>query len=238
MSVYDELRRTHQGKHQSLVMHQDHPLNFGTPPALARRSFLTPIAHEEVRNHGAVPLVGSYGYTLSVTGMVQSPLQVSLADLKEEFPTSSVIATLQCAGHRRSELATIQPIRGEISCGAEASGNALWLGVRLREVLLAAGIDPRAKHVAFTGLDEISNGGDHFGYGGSIPLEKAMEPEVLLAYAMNGESLTPLHGFPLRVVVPGYIGARSVKWLANINLQEQPSLNYFQRRAYRLFPLM
>jgi DMSO/TMAO reductase YedYZ molybdopterin-dependent catalytic subunit len=168
--------------------------------------------------------------------MVQSPLKLSLAELKEKFRTSTVIATLQCAGHRRSELATIQPIPGEISWGAEAMSNALWIGIPLRDVLLAAGIDSDAKHVAFTGLDEIFRGGECFGYGGSIPLEKAMEPEVLLAYAMNEEPLSSLHGFPLRVIVPGYIGARSVQWLANIHVQEQPSTNYFQRQAYKLFP--
>jgi sulfite oxidase len=236
MSVHNDLRVVDQRKHPALVIHQAHPLNAGTPPALVRQSFLTPIAHFFVRNHGSVPQVSAYRYTLSVTGIVRSPLKLSLAELKEDFPASSVIATLQCAGHRRNELATIQPIPGEISWGAEAIGNALWLGVPLREVLLAAGIDPHAKHVTFTGTDTISRGGERFGYGGSIPLEKAMKPEVLLAYAMNGEPLPPLHGFPLRVVVPGYIGARSVKWLANINVQEQPSPNYFQRQAYKLFP--
>lgn len=236
MSVHDGLHILDQRKHPALVIHQEHPLNAGTPPELARQSYITPQAHFFVRNHGSVPHVSQYRYILSVKGMVQSPLKLSLTELKEEFRTSTVMATLQCAGHRRSELATIQPIPGEISWGAEASGNALWLGVPLREVLVAAGIDPHAKHLAFTGLDEISRGGEHFGFGGSIPLEKAMEPEVLLAYAMNGEPLPPLHGFPLRVVVPGYIGARSVKWLANINVQEQPSLNYFQRQAYKLFP--
>jgi sulfite oxidase len=172
MSVYDELRRAHPHKHPSLIMHQEYPLDVGTPPVLARQSFFTPIAHKEVRNHGPVPQVSTHRYTLSVTGLVQSPLMFSLAELKEEFPVSSVIATLQCAGHRRSELATIQSIPGEIPWEADANGNALWLGVPLREVLLAAGIDQRTKHVAFTGLDEISRGGDHFGYGGSIPLEK------------------------------------------------------------------
>lgn len=236
MSVHDDLRMADQRKHPALVIHQDHPLNAGTPPALARQSFLTPQAHFFVRNHGSIPKVSAYHYTLSVTGLVESPLKLSLLELMEKFPTSSVIATLQCAGHRRSELATIQPIPGEILWGAEASGNALWLGVPLSEVLVAARIDRHAKHVAFTGLDEISWSGEHFGFGGSIPLEKAMEQEVLLAYEMNGEPLSPLHGFPLRVIVPGYIGARSVKWLANINVQEQPSPNYYQRQAYKLFP--
>jgi sulfite oxidase len=90
--------------------------------------------------------------------------------------------------------------------------------------------------VAFLGLDEMERGGGLFGFGGSIPIEKAMSAETLLAYEMNGEPLPPLHGFPLRVMVPGYIGARSVKWLTNIHVQAHPSTNYFQAHAYKRFP--
>jgi sulfite oxidase len=90
--------------------------------------------------------------------------------------------------------------------------------------------------VAFVGLDEVERRGKRFGFGGSIPLAKALGPEVLLAYEMNGAPLTPLHGAPLRLVVPGYIGARSVKWLGEIVVQDAPSDNYFQAVAYRLFP--
>jgi sulfite oxidase len=89
--------------------------------------------------------------------------------------------------------------------------------------------------VDFLGLDETERLGKRFQYGASIPLTKALGNEVILAYEMNGEALTPLHGAPLRVVVPGYIGARSVKWLERITVQDEPSQNYFQRRAYRLF---
>jgi sulfite oxidase len=96
-----------------------------------------------------------------------------------------------------------------------------------------AGITPSARHVAFLGLDTMERGGEPFGFGGSIPIEKAMRAETLLAYEMNAE---PLHGFPLRVVVPGYIGARSVKWVTNVNVQVHPSTNYFQAHAYKLFP--
>jgi len=236
MSVDDGLQVLDMFKHPALLVHQEEPLNAGTPPELARQSFITPQVHFFVRNHGSVPRVSEYRYFLSVTGMVGSPLKLSLPELKEEFGASTVIAALQCAGHRRSELAAIEPIPGEIPWSAEAIGNALWTGVPLREVLLAAGIQGEAKHVAFAGLEEISRRGELFGFGGSIPLEKVLDLELLTAYEMNGESLPPLHGFPLRVVVPGYVGARSVKWLANIHVQEQPSTNYFQRKAYKLFP--
>lgn len=237
MSVDDiSLQRLNEHKHPGLLVRQEEPLNLGTPAHIARQSFITPQAHFFVRNHGTVPQVNPYTYRLSVTGLVQLPLTLSLAQLRAEFSASTLVAALQCAGNRRSELAALRPIPGEILWGAEAIGNAVWCGVPLREILLAAGIEEEARHIAFTGLDEVQKGGERFGFGGSIPLHKALQAEVLLAYEMNGEPLQPLHGFPLRVVVPGYIGARSVKWLANINVQEQPSSNYFQQKAYKLFP--
>jgi len=114
---------------------------------------------------------------------------------------------------------------------------AIWRGVPLREVLLAAGIKSRARHVAFLGLDTIERGGEPIGFGGPIPIEKAMSAEKLLAYEMNDDPLPLLHGFPLRIMVPGYIGARSVKWVTNIHVQEHPSTNYFQQHAYKRFPV-
>jgi sulfite oxidase len=103
-------------------------------------------------------------------------------------------------------------------------------------VLQAAGLDTGAAHVAMQGLDRCTEEGEVIPFGGSIPLTKALAPEVLLADEMNGKRLPPAHGFPLRVVVPGYIGARSVKWVATITVQSQPSANYFQARTYRLYP--
>jgi sulfite oxidase len=229
-------------KHTSLDQHpgmrvlQKRPLNMGAPLELIRQAFITPQECFFVRNHGAVPHVNVHHYRLSVTGRVQVPLELSLDELRARFPVSTIMATLQCAGHRRDELAAFQPIPGEILWGAETIGNAVWRGVALREVLLAAGVGPEVRHVAFLGLDTIDKGGEHFAFGGSIPIEKAMSSEVLLVYEMNGQPLPPCHGFPLRVLVPGYIGARSVKWLASIVLQEAPSTNYYQARTYKLFP--
>jgi sulfite oxidase len=223
-------------KDPAMIVYQKHPWNIGAPPECVRQTFLTPKERFFVRNHSSVPEVDLQRYRLSVTGMVQFPLDLSLDELRATFPVSTVVATLQCAGYRRKELAALQPIPGEILWGAETMSTAVWRGVALREVLLAAGIVPGARHVAFLGLDEIERGGELFGFGGSIPLEKAMSAETLLAYEMNGEPLPLLHGFPLRTIVPGYIGARSVKWLTNIHVQAHPSTNYFQAHAYKLFP--
>jgi sulfite oxidase len=106
----------------------------------------------------------------------------------------------------------------------------------LRDALQAAGLEAGATHVAFTGTDRCTEEGEVIPFGGSIPLAKALAPEVLLADEMNGQPLPPAHGYPLRVIVPGYIGARSIKWLSTITVQSQASTNYFQARTYRLYP--
>jgi len=199
-----------------------------------RRGLTTPQDLFFVRNHGTVPAIDPDRYRLSVGGSVRQTLSLSLDEIRDRFPKRTVPATLLCAGYRRRELLSVAPIPDEIPWGGEAIGNASWSGASLRDVLRAAGGDPTARHAAFTGLDEIEVEEGSTEFGGSIPIEKAKAPEVLLAYEMNGEPLSPLHGFPLRLVVPGYVGARSVKWLSTITLQAHPSTNYFQKNAYRL----
>lgn len=223
-------------KHPDLIVRQEHPFNGGPPLPLLRQAFVTPTPLFYVRNHGTVPQIDPARYRLSINGMVKRSFGLSLDEIRNRFSKVTVMATLECAGNRRSELMAVAPIPGEVAWGAEAISNATWGGVRLREVLEAAGVEGDAKHVAFIGLDEVERHGDTFGFGGSIPIEKAMSADVLLAYEMNGQPLTPVHGFPLRVIVPGYIGARSVKWLDHITLQAGPSANYFQAHAYKLFP--
>jgi sulfite oxidase len=149
---------------------------------------------------------------------------------------SEVEATLQCAGNRRTDLFALGDIPGEVAWGDEAISHGVWSGVFLEKLLERANVNPGAEHVEFIGLDEIEQGGKSFGFGGSIPLWKALVGEVLVATKMNGEPLSPNHGFPARIVVPGYVGARSVKWVAQINLLAEPSTNYFQAHAYKLFP--
>ncbi|MDQ3866508.1 MAG: molybdopterin-dependent oxidoreductase [Actinomycetota bacterium] len=227
---------TAAGKHRDLVVWSRKPLNVETPLDLLARLEITPTELFYIRNHGAVPAVDAASYRLVIDGMVATPLALTLDDLRERFPTATVTATLACAGNRRAELAAIRTIPDEIPWGAGAIGTARWTGVRLRDILLATGVAPEAVHVAFTGLDIPAgrNGGEAF--GGSIPLAKALTSDVLLAWAMNGEPLPSVHGFPLRVVVPGYVGARSVKWLSAVSVQASSSSSYFQRHAYRLFP--
>jgi sulfite oxidase len=223
-------------KDPSLVLWSEEPLNAETPAELLHRSVITPNELFFVRSHGSIPEVDPAAYRLTVRGLVAEPLMLSLTELRQRFEHVTLDAALSCAGNRRSELAAIAPIPGQAPWGPGATGNASWGGIRLRDVLQAARLDTGAAHVAMTGLDRCTEEGEVIPFGGSIPLTKALGPEVLLADEMNGKPLPPAHGFPLRVVVPGYIGARSIKWLSTITVQSQPSTNYFQARTYRLYP--
>jgi sulfite oxidase len=223
------------GKRPGTLVRQESPFNAGPPPGALAAEALTPNDLFFVRNHGEVPVVDAAVWRLAVRGAVERELSLSLADL-ERFPRRALMATLQCAGNRRAELAALRPIPNELPWGFEAISTATWSGVALADVLAAARPTAEARHAAFEGLDETERHGRRFRFGGSIPLERATEPGVLLATAMNGEPLPPVHGAPLRVVVPGWFGARSVKWLSAIELRATPSDNYFQAVAYRLFP--
>ncbi len=212
------------------------PLNAEPPGDLLRESFLTPRQLFYVRTHGSIPAVDPTSYRLRLTGLVERPRELLLDELRAMAPARTVTATLECAGNRRTELMAVRPIPGEVAWGSGVIGTANWLGVPLAEVLRAVGVRAGARHVAFTSLDEARIEGETVHFGGSIALEKALSPDVLLAYEMNDEPLTPEHGFPLRGIVPGYIGARSVKWLGEIRLQENPSTNPYEARDYKVFP--
>jgi sulfite oxidase len=227
MTLYD--------KHRSLTVHTEEPFNAGPPLDLLGLAQITPTGLFFVRNHAPVPDIDPSAYRLQVGGMVDQPLSLSLSDLRH-FQPRTIISTMQCAGNRRKQLSEVAPIPNEVIWDNEAISTAEWTGVPLREVLQTAGAHGIARHVAFTGLDQVEKGGETFGFGGSIPFHRAMQPDVLLAYQMNGEPIPAIHGAPIRVVVPGYIGARSVKWLGEINVQATPSDNYYQAHAYKLFP--
>jgi sulfite oxidase len=130
----------------------------------------------------------------------------------------------------------VREIPGEAPWGPGATGTASWRGVRLADVLEAAGPRAGAAHVGMVGLDDSPEAAPPQRFGGSIPLDKACRPEVLLAFEMNGAPLPAVHGGPLRSVVPGYIGARSVKWLDRIDVRADAWGGYFQHVAYRMLP--
>jgi sulfite oxidase len=224
------------GKRQDMVVHEVDPYNAETGVAALAEAPVTATDAFYVRSHGAVPEIDARAWRLRVHGLVGRELELSLETLREALPERSVTATLQCAGNRRAGLVAVRDIPGEAPWGPGATGTATWSGVALNDVLALAGPLPDAAHVGFEGADRSEEAKPPQRFGGSITLAKACRPEVLLAWAMNGEPLPPVHGAPLRVVVPGYIGARSVKWLERIELRAEPWDGYFQHVVYRLLP--
>lgn len=220
-------------RHRRLV-HDSEGLNTGSWPVVAADHFITPTEQFFTRSHAAVPTIDPADWRLEVGGLVAEPRSFSLEELTRTFPRRDVTATLVCAGLRRAELLAAGPLPSELPWGPEPVSTGHWTGPALADLLRAVGIDGRARHLELTGLDRVERQGNEFGFGGSIDVEKAMSAEVILATELNGAPLPPVHGFPLRAVVPGWIGARSVKWLGRIRLLEEPSTNYFQSRAYRM----
>ncbi|MCD2190819.1 sulfite oxidase [Actinomycetospora soli] len=219
-----------------MTVHSDQPYNAEPPPSALAGSDLTPTDAFYCRNHGPVPDLDPGSWRLRVDGRVATPLTLSLDDLRGRLPEATETATLQCAGNRRAGLTAVRDIPGEAPWGPAATATATWTGVRLTDVLDAAGLADGATDVEFVGADVSDAADPPQEFGGSVPLRKARMPEVLLAWAMNDEPLSPVHGAPLRVVVPGYIGARSVKWLQRIEVRDRPSANFFQASTYRLLP--
>lgn len=223
-------------KDPSFIIRSDAPVCGGPPLARLVERPLTWREDFFVRNHGAIPDLDLDGWRLSVEGMVNRPAAYSLSQLTARFSRREAVVTLQCAGNRRDELIAVRPIPGEVPWGAEAVSTARWGGVSLAEVLGAAGVQEGASHVWFEGLDAVTRHGHTFGFGASIDLARALAGDVLLADRMNGGPLPAEHGFPLRGVIPGYIGARSVKWLGRIIVADRPTDNYFQTHAYKVLP--
>ena len=190
---------------------------------------MTPAGLHYVLTHYDIPAVDLGRWRLRVQGGLRE-LALSLADITS-LPGVRVPVTMECAGNGR---ALLEPRTSGQPWVREAVGTAEWGGTPLVGVLEQAGIRPGAREVVFTGLDRGVEEGVEQSFERSLTLEDALREEVLLAYEMNGEPLPPQHGFPLRLVVPGWYGMASVKWLDRITLVERPFDGYQQRTAYRL----
>jgi DMSO/TMAO reductase YedYZ molybdopterin-dependent catalytic subunit len=193
-------------------------------------SFLTPVPRFFVRNHMHEPSeLDAAAWRLEVGGEVEKPLTLSLAELSK-LGTHSVINTLECAGNGRS---LQRPQVPGIQWGKGAVGTARFSGPRLGDVLQRAGVKPTGKHVMFRGRDEVP--GKVPPFIRSIPIEKALDGDTLIATHMNGSPLTKHHGFPARALVPGWIGAASCKWLTEIKVLDAEFVGNFMSPGYR-FP--
>jgi sulfite oxidase len=225
-------------RHPALIHNQTKPFNAEPPSPLISAQFYTPNDIFYIRNHLPIPSpVDIKDYKLEITkegSNEEESICLSFDDLMK-FPQTTISAALQCGGNRRSNMSSVRSVKG-LSWGEGAIGNATWTGVRLCDVLKHAGADDTCyKHVQFEGRDQDPMGSS---YGASIPIEVALNPlnDVLLVFKMNGEDLPVDHGHPVRVLVPGAVGARSVKWLSRIILSSEESQSIWQRRDYKIFP--
>jgi DMSO/TMAO reductase YedYZ molybdopterin-dependent catalytic subunit len=196
-------------------------------------AFLTAAERFFVRNHFPIPQINEEEYRLSVAGRVRKPLTLSL-DCLRALPSQTVTTTMECAGNNRTFL---PPETKGVKWGLGAVGTADWTGVRLADVLSSAQVEEEVVEILLEGADQgipdeepKPTGPIH--YARSLPLAKAMQGDVLLAYAMNGQQLTAKHGFPLRAIVPGWYGMASVKWLTRILAVDAPFGGYFQTIDY------
>jgi DMSO/TMAO reductase YedYZ molybdopterin-dependent catalytic subunit len=198
-------------------------------PLEAMRYELTPPGLHYLLVHFDIPLVDGRAWRLSVGGSVARPLTLDLAAL-QAMPERTVRVTMECAGNGRARLDP-RPISQPWL--VEAVGTAEWTGVPLRNVLATAQLDPAAVEVVFTGADHGVERGVEQDYQRSLTVAEATEDDVLLAYAMNGAPLAPQHGYPVRLVAPGWYGMANVKWLTHIDVAAEPFTGFQQTVAYR-----
>jgi DMSO/TMAO reductase YedYZ molybdopterin-dependent catalytic subunit len=212
-----------------LVVHRTESLNCETPPA-ALGGDVTPTAQFYRRSHFPLPVLDEAAWRLDVGGMVQQPLSLSLHELTQ-LPSETAVVTLECAGNGR---ALFRPSTTGVQWGFGAVGAAAWTGPRLADVLARAGIQRGAREVIFGGADRgMVDGVPHpIRFERSLTVQDALESGALLAYAMNGQPLPVRHGYPLRLVVPGWYAVASVKWLTRIRVVAEQFSGFFQDTDY------
>lgn len=228
-----------------------HPFNVEPPLSVHHQyKFITPTCLHYVRNHGACPNLSWERHRVRVGGIVPTPLDLGMEDICS-MPSRELPVTLVCAGNRRKEQNMIRQTIG-FNWGAGGVSTNVWRGVLLRDLLLAAGVketNMSGKHVEFIGHEDLPNKvgpgpfeeepwGKLVKYGTSVPLARAINPayDILIAYEANGERLQPDHGFPVRLIIPGYIGGRMIKWLTDINVLEHETKNHYHYHDNRILP--
>ena len=214
------------GKDPRLVVRSGRPTDLETPVALLDE-FITPVEAFYVRSHMLPPQVDADAWRLAIDGDVAASLSLSLADLRA-MPGTSVTATLECAGNGR---AFFQPSVAGIQWGRGAVGTARWGGVRLADLLKRAGVAPGTAFVRVAGGDRPL--GTQPPFVRQVPLAKALHEDTLVALTMNDRPLTADHGFPFRLIVPGWEGAYSVKWLNRLSASAREESGFWVSTAYR-----
>lgn len=214
---------------------------------LFRKGFITPTSLHYVRTHGATPKASWDNHKIFIGGLAPNPMQLTMSQLTQ-MPLVSMPVTLVCCGNRRKEQNMIKQTKG-FNWGAAGVSNGVWTGVPLHEILKLSGITreggadfkyvPNRYHIRFA--SEADKGGDNLPggvYGTSVPLEKAMDPAmgIIVAFMYNGRLLSVDHGFPVRIIIPGYIGGRMIKWMTNIDLLDTISRDYYHFYDNRVMP--
>jgi sulfane dehydrogenase subunit SoxC len=191
---------------------------------------VTPIGMHYLLIHYDVPRADAVAWRLEIDGAIERPMSLSLEDLRRRLAVTSAV-TFECAGNGR---ALLDPRPVSQPWLLEAVGTGTWTGTPLAALLADAGIAGGAVEVLFTGLDRGVEGDVEQSYRRSLPLGEALREEVLLAWELNGSPLPPQHGFPLRLVVPGWYGMTNVKWLSRITVLDEPFTGYQNAHGYRL----
>ncbi|WP_375383606.1 molybdopterin-dependent oxidoreductase [uncultured Sphingomonas sp.] len=217
------------------IVRQREPFNAEPLSDRLIEHYLTPQSLLYVRSHGATPDLGG-DHAIEFSGVGLRHAVFTLADLKASFAERRIVSAMQCAGNRRADFQSVRKTNGD-PWDVGAIGNVDWTGVSLADVLHELGVgDRRDGHIACTAADVDEVEGETHPYGISITLQRAMAGDVLIAWAIGGEPLSPAHGAPMRLVVPGYAGVRSAKWLTRIELRDEPSDAPIQAKDYKLFP--
>ena len=203
------------------------PPDYETPVALLD-SFITPLEHFYVRCHLPVPTgTAAEGWSLRVEGEVGTPLSLSVADLRALPPVTTTV-TLECAGNGR---AFFEPSVAGIQWKKGAVGTARWTGARFADVLKRAGVRDTARFVHMSGADRPL--GTMPPFVRQVPIDKAMQADTVIAYEMNGQPIPPVHGAPLRAIIPGWEGAYSMKWLNRLVASGTESNSFWVATGYR-----
>ena len=212
---------------EKLIIRSVRPPDYEAPVALLDSS-ITPFDSFFVRSHLPPPAATDAGsWALQIDGEVSAPMSLSVDDLRR-MPSTSMTATLECAGNGRG---FYQPAVAGVQWGRGAVGTARWTGVRMADVLKRAGIRSAARFVVMDGADRPF--GSMPDFVRQLPIEKAMHPDTLIAYEMNGERMPALHGFPLRAIVPGWEGAYWMKWLSSLRVVDREFDGFWVSTAYR-----
>jgi len=207
------------------------PLNLETPIALLDQE-ITPNDAFFVRNHGTIPEVDPSTWRLTVEGELLRTVELSLDQLKRDYEVVTMTAVLECAGNGRAFFKP--PVRGN-QWARGAIGCAAWTGVRLRDILRSGGLKPKAVYIGCYGADDSLNPGQVQPFSRGIPIAKALDEHTLVAFQMNGQDIPKPNGYPVRLIVPGWVGSASQKWLTRIWVRaEEHDTPFMVGKAYRV----